>query len=191
MLILSNNFIEDISGLIVLTNLRELDLGDNCIMQHNILTPLANLAALQWLNLLGNPISYHIDHRSRTAYNLHKNASSVRFLLDKEVLTKSEMKHVGSIRPKQAKKPALSNSGSTSSINAVPIEKYKRTREATISDEGEQQDIEGSMATASSLVTSLDHLDTKRQIEELRERYGATWLHKEGGSLVQNILGNF
>lgn len=191
MLILCNNFIEDISGLASLVNLRELDLGDNCLMQHNYLTPLANLAALQWLNLYGNPISYHIDHRARTAYNLHKNTSSVRFLLDREILRKSEIKHVGSVNPKQAKKPTLSNSGSTSSMNVMAVEKSRRTREAIIADDGEEPDLEESMMSASSLITSSEHLETRRQIEELREKFGATWLYKEGGSMVQDILGKY
>lgn len=38
---------------------------------------------------------------------------------------------------------------------------------------------------ASLLVTSGEHLETKRQIEQLREQYGETWLQSHGGSLVQ------
>lgn len=188
-LIICNNFIEDITGLIVLINIRELDLSDNCIMQHNLLTPLANLATLQWLNLQGNPISYHVEHRTLTSYNLHRNTATVRFLLDRRVLTKNELKHVGSLHPIQAKMPALSTSCSSSSVNTTLVERTKRTRQATISDDLEGPTIEDSLASVSSLITSSEHVETRRQIEELREKFGSTWLYKEGGSMVQDVLG--
>lgn len=36
----------------------------------------------------------------------------------------------------------------------------------------------------------MEHLETKKQIETLRERFGEeNWLHSRGGSFVQNILG--
>lgn len=188
-LILCHNFIEDITGLIVLINVRELDLSHNCLMQHNLLTPLANLATLQYLNLESNPIYYHVEHRMLTSYNLHRNTATVRFVLDREVMKKKELKYVGSLHPIQAKKPALGTSCSSSSVNTTLVERSRRTREAVIADEEQKVDLDESLASISSLVTSSDHLETRRQIEELREKFGSTWLYKEGGSLVQEVLG--
>lgn len=154
-----------------------------------MLTPLANLAALQWLNLEGNPISYHKEHRTLTAHNLHKNTGTVRFMLDRQVMNKKEIKHVGSLHPLRAKMPALSGSCSSSSVNTTLVERSRRTRHATISDENEKTDLDETFASVPSLVSSNDHLETRRRIEELIEKYGSTWLYKEGGSMVQDILG--
>lgn len=173
----------------MLTNLRELDLSDNCLMQHSKLIPLLYLAALQRLNLQGNPICYHVDHRNLTAYNLHKNTGTVKFLLDRKVMTRSEIKRLGSVRPIQTRKPLLPTSASSSSVGANIPERSRRTREAAIKDDYEKPNLEESLASVSSLITSTEHIETRRQIEELREKFGSTWLYKEGGSLVQDVLG--
>lgn len=80
-LILTNNFIEDLSNLPKLEALHELNLADNCILDHAALTPLGSLIALQHLQLHGNPISCHPNHREETAKYLHKNTESVKVRL--------------------------------------------------------------------------------------------------------------
>lgn len=54
-------------------NLRECDLSENCLTDHNSLSPLLNLHSLLSLNLSGNPISFHAMHRSLTCGYLHEN----------------------------------------------------------------------------------------------------------------------
>lgn len=46
-------------------------------------------------------------------------------------------------------------------------------------------------STTSANDTSEDtsHLETKRQLTDLRSQFGDAWLHSQGGSLVQHILG--
>lgn len=73
---LSNNFIEDLSGLPKLEALNELNVSDNCILDHGALAPLQSLIALQHLQLHGNPIACHEDHRTQTVQYLHKNTKS-------------------------------------------------------------------------------------------------------------------
>lgn len=34
-----------------------------------------------------------------------------------------------------------------------------------------------------------EHLETKKQIEELRKEYGVDWLNSKGASKVQNVMG--
>lgn len=77
-LMLSNNFIEDLSGISRLDALNDLDLSVNFLMDHSALLPLSTLIALQYVNLLGNPLACHRMHRLATARHLHKNTCSVR-----------------------------------------------------------------------------------------------------------------
>lgn len=65
-------------GLLYLDNLVTLDLSCNCLVDHQTLSPVAHLAALQWLNLEGNPLSFHPNHRNITAKYLHSNTRTVK-----------------------------------------------------------------------------------------------------------------
>ncbi|XP_037024517.1 serine/threonine-protein kinase 11-interacting protein isoform X2 [Bradysia coprophila] len=89
-LILTSNFIEDIQGISSLDSLSELDVSGNCILDHSSLLPLSSLINLSYLNLHGNPLSFHPSHRQITAKCLHKNTSSVKFVLDMQPLSKAE-----------------------------------------------------------------------------------------------------
>ena len=77
-LVINDNFIEDISGLDRMLALAELDLSGNCILDHSMLLPLSTLSALCYLNLLGNPLACHPKHRVATARYLNKNAASMK-----------------------------------------------------------------------------------------------------------------
>lgn len=77
-LILTNNCIEDLRGLPKLEALNELNLSDNCILDHASLEPLGSLIALQDLQLHGNPIFFHPNHREETCKYLHRNVASVK-----------------------------------------------------------------------------------------------------------------
>lgn len=201
-LILRNNFIEDLNGVSSLLNLSELDLSENCLIEHKSLVPLANLATLQWLNLSGNPLSFHPQHRAKTASCLHLNTATVRFVFDGRGLSKTERKLVGSLHPRRI--PTSTSIRKTAVDGERDGSRPRKTataRNATImpgASEGmidgeheEQRDIVGneSLASVSSLVTSFEHLETKKQIEQLREQYGEKWLYDQAGSLVQDVLG--
>ncbi|XP_055923743.1 serine/threonine-protein kinase 11-interacting protein isoform X2 [Eupeodes corollae] len=87
---LSNNFIEDLIGISKLDLLTDLDLSDNCLLDHNSLFPLCALVSLKYLNLYGNPLYCHPNHRLATAQFLHKDTCTVKFILDYEPLSKNE-----------------------------------------------------------------------------------------------------
>lgn len=95
-LIINDNLIEDISGLVRLDALLELDMSGNCMMDHALLLPLCTLNALRYLNLSGNPLAFHPKHRSATCRYLSRNAATVQFQLDGEQLTKHEKVLTGS-----------------------------------------------------------------------------------------------
>lgn len=78
---LMNNFIEDLRGMPKLEALSDLNLAENCILDHSALEPLGQLIALQHLQLHGNPIACHPNHREETCKYLHKNVASVKVSL--------------------------------------------------------------------------------------------------------------
>lgn len=191
MLILKGNFIEDLKNLTFLVNLCELDLSDNCLLAHKALSPISYLAALKWLNLEGNPLSYHPQHRVKTISYLHINTNTVRFLLNGTIITKSEQRLVGTlhcIQMTQQRILASYNSIASDTSTIVASERPRRIRDATIS-EADSCEVKISPVCAYSLTTSMEHLETKRQIKELREKYGESWLQQQAGSQVQEALG--
>uniref|UniRef100_A0A1S4H499 LKB1 serine/threonine kinase interacting protein 1 N-terminal domain-containing protein n=1 Tax=Anopheles gambiae TaxID=7165 RepID=A0A1S4H499_ANOGA len=90
-LLLSNNFLEDLEGLACLSCcLNELDLSGNFIVDHGTLLPLSTLVALRSVNLLDNPLACHPKHRHATARYLNKATSETKFVLDNEPLSRYE-----------------------------------------------------------------------------------------------------
>jgi Leucine-rich repeat (LRR) protein len=85
-LLCGNNFVEDLTGISCLDGLIELDLSENCLLDHSTLLPLSTLAALQYLNLKGNPIECHPKHRQVSSTYLHKNTSSVVVRIEKKII---------------------------------------------------------------------------------------------------------
>lgn len=191
MLVLKGNFIEDLKNLAFLVNLCELDLSDNCLLEHKTLSPISYLAALKWLNLDGNPISYHPQHRIKSISYLHINTNTVRFLLNGTIITKSEQRLVGTlhcVQMSQQRLLASHNSIVSDTSTVVASERPRRVRDATIA-EANTCEVEISPISDYSLTTSIEHLETKRQIKELREKYGESWLQQQAGSQVQEALG--
>lgn len=94
--IINDNLIEDVSGLVRLDALLELDLSGNCMLDHSMLLPLCTLNSLRYLNLAGNPLAFHPKHRSATCRYLSRNASTVKFQLDGERLSSHEKSLSGS-----------------------------------------------------------------------------------------------
>ncbi|XP_053666401.1 uncharacterized protein LOC128715519 [Anopheles marshallii] len=90
-LLLSNNFLEDLEGLACLScSLNELDLSGNFIVDHGTLLPLSTLVFLRSVNLLENPLACHPKHRQATARYLNKATSDTKFMLDHEPLSRYE-----------------------------------------------------------------------------------------------------
>lgn len=93
---MSNNLLEDLMGIVKLDALTDLDLSDNCLLDHTCLLPLSAISSLKCLNLYGNPLQCHPKHRLASCQYLHKNCSTVKFILDFENLSKSEKSVTGS-----------------------------------------------------------------------------------------------
>ncbi|KAJ6649830.1 Serine/threonine-protein kinase 11-interacting protein [Pseudolycoriella hygida] len=236
-LVLASNFIEEISGLSSLDALSELELSGNCILDHSSLLPLSSLMNLSILNLHGNPLSFHPNHRQITAKCLHKNTSTVKFVLDMQALSKIEKSLTGSktlsklpsriqdssgrstpIRPLGHMTPASSVGSMRSQLNesiekdrfSAPkvksschvldsrcpddvivsraSQKNRRKRSVDISDMTDDI-VKPKPEVNITLEGNKDHLETKKQIESIRQQYGENWLHTQGATKVHNVLG--
>ncbi|XP_011705409.1 PREDICTED: serine/threonine-protein kinase 11-interacting protein isoform X2 [Wasmannia auropunctata] len=89
-LVLKNNYIDNLKGLQGLECLTELDLSFNCLTEHLALWPLQKMSTLLWLSLEGNPLSYHPKHRILTLKYLHPSLSDNKFVLDHLPFSNSE-----------------------------------------------------------------------------------------------------
>ncbi|GJQ84591.1 hypothetical protein Trydic_g10203 [Trypoxylus dichotomus] len=167
-LVMHNNFIENIQDVHKLVNLQQLNLGDNYLVDHDTLIPLAYLAALQSLNLRGNPISYHPQHRIRSVRYLHKNTASVRFTLDDCGLSKSEQQSISSLHPKiLCIEPSSSGNNSD---NSDILDRSIRVRPAVIADDI-LECLEISLPSVITQSSPTENLDNKEQIETLSKDY--------------------
>ncbi|XP_024935876.1 serine/threonine-protein kinase 11-interacting protein isoform X2 [Cephus cinctus] len=221
-LILKNNYIDNLNGLHGLECLTELDLSYNCLTEHSVLWPLETMSALLWVALDGNPLSYHPRHRILTIRRLHPSLSDRKFVLDNLPFSKSERQLVSQNRMfairsvrSVSRDDLASLSGSvtsdvtsasveTSIINASMTEsqsselmksveksvmrsrRKRNVKEAVIA---EFKTIESS-TPISSIETLTDHLEIKKQILALREKFGENdWLTSHAGTFVQDIMG--
>ncbi|XP_050510865.1 serine/threonine-protein kinase 11-interacting protein [Diabrotica virgifera virgifera] len=185
-LVLNNNFIESLNGLTSVSNLQQLDLGHNCLLDHKAFLSISHLVSLQWLNLQGNPLGFHPHHRQLTCNYLNKNASTVKFLLDGVLLNKNEKSLTGSLYPiTQTIQTSLSSTNSLESSVASLHEKPRKIRQVTIEDANVVKE-EKPILTPNS---SSQHLEIKRQVEQLRQEYGESWLYRHSGLIVQDVLG--
>lgn len=126
-LIINDNFIEDVSGLARLDALLELDLSGNCLLDHSLLLPLCTLNALRYLNLAGNPLAFHAKHRLATCRCLSRSAASTNFQLDSDLLTKQEKSLAGSLEnhyypiyPNRIRTTSNTQTPTTKSISNTP-----------------------------------------------------------------------
>ncbi|XP_059618813.1 serine/threonine-protein kinase 11-interacting protein isoform X3 [Phlebotomus argentipes] len=226
MLNMRNNLLENVTGVSCLDGLYELDVGGNFLIDHSSLLPLCTLAALRYLNLLGNPLAFHPKHREATARYLHGNTASIKFVLDSSHLSKHEKSLTGAyssyhpilMRSAHSESPwaiqgrrsntnegssVATSLGSTSSFQItteVPMDRSiaestsshrkLRVRNAQIADNPEPKSITTNI-DATIEGRNKEHLKTKEQIENLREQFGDSWLHREGASLVKSVIGGF
>ncbi|XP_012253946.2 serine/threonine-protein kinase 11-interacting protein isoform X2 [Athalia rosae] len=223
--ILKNNYIDNLSGLQGLDFLSELDLSYNCLTEHSVLWPLESMSALLWISLEGNPLSYHPKHRLLSIKHLHPSIADSKFVLDHILLSKVERQVVNenrffSIRPTRfSSGDDLSSLTSSvrSDLTSTSIEttmftesmiqsqysdppesvrssKGRKKTNVTVAviagDDCDKDEITLSSSIASSIETSMDHLETKKQIVALREKFGAdNWLHSHAATFVQEIMG--
>ncbi|XP_073823890.1 uncharacterized protein isoform X2 [Musca autumnalis] len=242
---MSNNLLEDLMGIVKLDALTDLDLSDNFLLDHTYLLPLSALITLKFLNLFGNPLHCHPKHRLATCQYLHKNCSTVKFVLDFETLSKNEKSITGTHQLRQVgalnRYTMRSSSSSIASSHVTPIRSsntpassvgslvsFKLTADNSSESEANCNEVEVKQKKKSSKVRCVDiedftqandlgnngdvaedvmqssiislgknktsipeetckeHLETKRQIVELREKYGNEWLHSGNAEIMNN-----
>lgn len=111
-LVVRNNYIEDIQEVSLLSKLTELDLRENCLLEHVSLCPLSSLSKLRMLKLAGNPLSFHAKHRHQTIKYLHP-STSMNFVLDCQPLSRRELSLVSTIHPMQVPSEILPTSATS------------------------------------------------------------------------------
>lgn len=218
-LTLNDNCIEDVSGIVRLEALLELDISGNCLLDHALLLPLCTLTCLRYLNLFGNPLAFHPKHRIATCRYLSKNAASVHFYLDGEVLSRQERILTGNYEnyyPLFGHRMQVATSTRASSNLQTPTTKsFSNTPDNTSLDSNhssiilnqsggfaqkikvrnvviEDREKAGEVKSPTKKLLregSKDHLETKREIEELRKQYGNEWLFNQDTvmGLDQNV----
>ncbi|XP_012283278.1 serine/threonine-protein kinase 11-interacting protein isoform X2 [Orussus abietinus] len=81
----------------------------------------------------------------------------------------------------------------TESVERAIKTKRKNVKEAVIAEidpERNSSEMASSIISSSQLELSMDHLETKRQILALREKFGEeNWLSSQAGTYVQDIMG--
>ncbi|KAL1500956.1 hypothetical protein ABEB36_006368 [Hypothenemus hampei] len=189
-LLANNNFIEDIGGLATIANLHQLDLSQNCLMDHSILVAICQMSSLYSLDLRGNPLTYHPVHRTLTCNYFNRNTSSLNVVLDNVPLTKTEKSLAGSLHP--ILQNSLGNSmdgASNNSLDASLLERQRRVRNVVIF-EGHEDKNDGNSSSVSPTKRNLDksHLDVKKKIEQLRHERKEQWLSHESGAIFQEVL---
>uniref|UniRef100_A0A1B6DEH5 Serine/threonine-protein kinase 11-interacting protein n=2 Tax=Clastoptera arizonana TaxID=38151 RepID=A0A1B6DEH5_9HEMI len=199
-LILSNNYIFNITAVGLMVNLKHLDVSGNLLAQHSAVTPVIFLQFLEHLNFLENPISYHQYHRFYTCSYLNKDINKNQFILDGKVLSYLEQTVVGS-RGQTAGKRVRTTSNSSNQVcvgfsevttlnKSSTSRKGGRVKEAVIFDGIDQLGNPTTTKVQLKDTGNTDHLETKKQLETLRETIGKDhWLHSQSGSFVQDLLG--
>lgn len=255
---MSNNLLEDLMGIVKLDALTDLDLSDNFLLDHTYLLPLSALITLKFLNLFGNPLHCHPKHRLATCQYLHKNCSTVQFVLDFDTLSKSEksmtgshqLRQIGALNRYAMRSSSSSISASTgglttpmhttatppssvgslvsfklvtensseseansttttteqtttiikqkkksSKIRCVEIEDHSLETAVDANDEAEDVMNSSMISVNKNKIllqeTCKEHLETKRQIVELREKYGDEWLHSGNAEMRNSALGKY
>uniref|UniRef100_A0A1I8PNH6 Uncharacterized protein n=1 Tax=Stomoxys calcitrans TaxID=35570 RepID=A0A1I8PNH6_STOCA len=243
---MSNNLLEDLMGIVKLDALTDLDLSDNFLLDHTFLLPLSALITLKFLSLFGNPLYCYPKHRLATCQYLHKNCSTVKFVLDFDTLSKSEkavtgthqLRQVGALNRFTLRSSSTSISSTSGGLTPIhstntpassvgsllsfkffgdkssdvettsneasgvkPKKRASKMRCVEIEDQTvdnadmAKEDVADAMnSSVISMNKSIsytkedckEHLETKRQIVELREKYGNEWLHSGNAEILNN-----
>ncbi|XP_046683894.1 serine/threonine-protein kinase 11-interacting protein isoform X2 [Homalodisca vitripennis] len=192
-LLINNNYVQDLAVLSVCDNLEVLDVSNNLLADHSAISPILFLPELRSLNLSDNPISYHPHHRFHTCSYLNRGVIADEFLLDGKPLNPLEQKEIGrrgeTIRHVGISLPQeLTCLPSRSNNNPATRSAVKKKVRDVVIEEGTSSSKPKVVVKPSE--ASMEHLQTKRQVEELRERFGEDhWLHSNAGSYVQDLMG--
>ncbi|KAJ8247044.1 hypothetical protein GJAV_G00258140 [Gymnothorax javanicus] len=201
-LILRNNELETINGVELLGSLQHLDLAYNMLMEHAQLAPLSLLHKLNTLQLEGNPLYFHKNHRICAVRHISPKAAFGRLSLDGcplssgelEVLrrlgqvisqTAQNLSQTSSLASEKGPQEVSSGAGEMSdslhlSEPAVkPLHRKKsrskvRVRRASIS---EPSDTDHDLRTRSSQQDIvLHHQKEIERMESFRDQLGEEWL---------------
>lgn len=79
------------------------------------------------------------------------------------------------------------------SSSVISTQRKIKVRQAIISEESPVNSTpkkgKVSVKLFQEIVGNKDHLETKKQIEELRKKFGSEWLQRESAHLVKNVIG--
>ncbi|XP_076644442.1 uncharacterized protein LOC143354324 isoform X2 [Halictus rubicundus] len=207
-LVLKNNYIENLNGLQNLGYLKELDVSFNCLMDHSTLQALEKISTLLSISLEGNPLSFHPKHRLLCMQYLHSCLISInKFVLDHLPLSRTEKQIIAYNRQRRMK---FEQSASFELLGSMPNSMNSSTLSTSINS---SMVSEGAMGKSMEIITekpviktgivkeavisedehmlketSKLHLETKKQILDLREKFGEkNWLRSYGGTFVQDM----
>nr|XP_056707007.1 serine/threonine-protein kinase 11-interacting protein [Euleptes europaea] len=209
-LILRYNQLDSINGVEQLSSLQHLDVAYNLLLQHALLAPLSSLHNLKRLHLEGNPLWFDQNHRPATMLHLSSRVISCDFLLDGELLSASDLRHLSKLDPvvvhplyTPASEKALmdrsalesscaadqsdsQSAGESRTAGPPPREKTKgkvKVRRASISEPSDTDHEHSTLPLSAGVVRQ--HQAEMERMDSFRDRFGAHWLqyrwHLEAG----------
>ncbi|XP_017891214.1 serine/threonine-protein kinase 11-interacting protein isoform X2 [Ceratina calcarata] len=148
-LVLKNNYMENLNGLQNLECLTELDLSYNCLTEHSVLWPLENMSTLLWVCLEGNPLAYHPLHRSKSMKYLHPILADSEFVLDHLPLSRTEKQAVKENRQFTIRSEQSASSEFLASMSSVNSNSLSASIDTTnISDFVAAKSVEGTSSSS-------------------------------------------
>uniref|UniRef100_A0A6J0TKY7 Serine/threonine-protein kinase 11-interacting protein n=1 Tax=Pogona vitticeps TaxID=103695 RepID=A0A6J0TKY7_9SAUR len=200
-LILRYNQLDNINGVEQLSSLQHLDVAYNLLLEHAILAPLSLLHNLRKLDLEGNPLWFHQNHRPDTMKHLSPRAVSCNFLLDEEPLSASDLRHYSKLDHTFAQplytpaseraltdRSVLESScaadqsesqspGESKSARLPPRKRTKgkvKVRRAGISEPSDTEHENRTLPLSAGIVRQ--HQAEMERMDSFRDRFGARWL---------------
>ncbi|XP_059491192.1 serine/threonine-protein kinase 11-interacting protein isoform X2 [Neocloeon triangulifer] len=187
---IAHNNLEQLNGLEQMYSLEVFHCGWNCLVETHVLASTSKLPRLKKLWMSGNPLMRAGQCRERIARRLHPCIIPVAdfFLLDGKVLSEQERRWIGAacidINLSPPATALDSGEASSSSLSQSVSRKPAKVREVVIADIDEAP-VSPNNTSFTSTNASIDTVvETKKQIESLREKLGESWL---GG--VTGVLG--
>ncbi|CAD6996823.1 unnamed protein product [Ceratitis capitata] len=215
---MSNNFVEDLMGIAKLDALTDLDLSDNCLLDHTSTAQFLHkntatvkfLLDLEPLSKSEKSVTGSQQLRHVGALNRYAQRSSSTSINSSRVpsSTQTPSSSVGSLRsfnfndntsqPIDAVKAVEGTTGirkSASKVRTVDIMEDEDTTTHTPDERDEAvlaeklKPIKVTPEREHISEQDTQHLEAKKQIETLREKYGANWLQSGNAEMLQSVLG--
>lgn len=190
-LILRHNYIEDIRDLKFLINLRQLDLAYNLLINHDDLNVLSSMPQLNRLNLDGNPLYYHNEHRLNTVKYLHSDIINDNFKLDNVLLARKEIRMVASVQYNICTFDRSSSINSVTTANTViqvqPINRILR-QQFTNNDNVQTSDMEVSATSIVSQISEDIVIKKRDYLRYMLGHDGNTSMHESQGMQDSGIV---